>query len=276
MSSLPCWPTNSGIRWRRFEMATELANWASGRSLLQSCAQVKQASSEHHSARFSSLLPTNTRVVATAFLISFKLFRFLPNMMAMLCFSLTDGVLTVRVAGNPSEPERQALFATIRNEIWLWARPDLKLDPRPAMPRGLRVGRPRDKWRPLIAIADSFGPEWGRRARAAALEFVRNRSNTEISLQLLEDTRELFTSLNVDRFLSKVLIKRLRELADNYDYDALTNLISTSRSNSSTFQVSTGGAGAVARASSLEPALRERESCNRRHAQERSGAGDRS
>jgi hypothetical protein len=105
------------------------------------------------------------------------------------------------------------VFATIRNEIWLWARPDLKLDPRPQMPKGLRVGRPRDKWRPLIAIADSFGPEWGRRAREAALEFVRNRSDTEISLQLLEDIREL--SLNVDRFLSKVLIKRLRELADS-------------------------------------------------------------
>jgi uncharacterized protein DUF3631 len=106
-----------------------------------------------------------------------------------------------------------SVFDTIRNQIWLWARSDLKLDPRPAMPKGLRVGRPRDKWRPLIAIADSFGPEWGRKAREAALEFVRNRSDMELSVQLLDDIRELF--INIDRSLSKVLVKRLRELADS-------------------------------------------------------------
>jgi hypothetical protein len=107
-----------------------------------------------------------------------------------------------------------SVFATIRNEIWLWAR-SVKLDPRPEMPKGLRVGRPRDKWRPLFAIADSFGPEWGQRARDAALEFVRNRSDMEISLQLLDDARELFTSLNIDRSLSTVLVEQLRELADS-------------------------------------------------------------
>jgi Protein of unknown function (DUF3631) len=114
----------------------------------------------------------------------------------------------------------------VRGQIWLWARPDLTLDPDPAMPRGLRAGRPRDKWRPLFAIADSFGialhtrdsgnpKTWGQLAREAALAFARNRHKEEISVELLEDIRGLFTSLNVDRFLSKVLVKQLRELADS-------------------------------------------------------------
>jgi hypothetical protein len=108
-----------------------------------------------------------------------------------------------------------SIFDTIRNQIWLWAKPDLKLDPKPEMPKGLRVGRPRDKWRPLFAIADSFGPEWGQRAREAALAFVRNQSETEISVQLLEDLRELFTADDIDRALSKQLVKQLRALADS-------------------------------------------------------------
>lgn len=103
----------------------------------------------------------------------------------------------------------------VRNQLWLWAKPDLKLSPNPAMPKGLRVGRPRDKWRPLFAIADLFRPEWGKRARDAALAFVRNQREEEVSVQLLEDIRELFTSLAVDRFLSKPLVERLRALADS-------------------------------------------------------------
>jgi hypothetical protein len=108
-----------------------------------------------------------------------------------------------------------SVFDPVRGQIWLWASPGLKLNPRPEMPRGLRVGRPRDKWRPLFAVADLFGPEWGQRARDAALTFARNQSEREVSLQLLEDIRELFISYNVDRFLSKILVARLRALADS-------------------------------------------------------------
>jgi hypothetical protein len=82
------------------------------------------------------------------------------------------------------------------------------------MPKGLRVGRPQDKWRVLFAIADTFGPTWGQLARDAALTFARNQREEEASIQLLEDIREVFVSLGADRLLSKALIGHLRDLTD--------------------------------------------------------------
>ena len=43
--------------------------------------------------------------------------------------------------------------------IRAWAR-DAQLQYDPKLPKELR-NRPADNWRPLISIADSFGPTWG-------------------------------------------------------------------------------------------------------------------
>ena len=102
----------------------------------------------------------------------------------------------------------------VRGQVWLWARPDLKLNKHPDMPKELRRGRPRDKWRVLFAIADHFGAHWGERARAAALIFAAARRDQDEGVQLLEDTRLVFNSPPVDRMFSKVLIDRLRALPD--------------------------------------------------------------
>ena len=108
----------------------------------------------------------------------------------------------------------------VRGQIWLWARPDLELNPNPEMPAGLRMGRPRDKWRALLSIADNFGPTWGERAREAALVFARDRREVDESVLLLEDIREIFIALNIDRIWSKTLVERLRML-ENTGWDEL-------------------------------------------------------
>ena len=56
-----------------------------------------------------------------------------------------------------------------------WAR-DIQLNYDPELPPDLR-NRPADNWRPLMAIADDFGSEWGERAREAA-NISRARSTT--------------------------------------------------------------------------------------------------
>jgi len=101
----------------------------------------------------------------------------------------------------------------VRGQVWLWARPDLKLNLDPEMPTGLRT-RPRDNWLPLVSIADSFGPAWGQLAREAAVAFAHARREEDEAVLLLEDTREIFTALNVDRLSSKTLVEHLHALTD--------------------------------------------------------------
>src|SRR5262249_17436888 len=101
----------------------------------------------------------------------------------------------------------------IRGQVWLWARPDLELNLDPEMPAGLRT-RARDNWSVLVAIADTFGPAWGELAREAAVAFASTRRAEDLGVLLLEDTREIFATLGVDRLLSKELVEHLRGLAD--------------------------------------------------------------
>ena len=71
--------------------------------------------------------------------------------------------------------------------VLVWAK-DVGLNPNPELPEGLR-NRPADNWRPLIAIADSFGPAWGTIAREAALEFARTHRDEDAGVILLNDVR---------------------------------------------------------------------------------------
>jgi Protein of unknown function (DUF3631) len=83
----------------------------------------------------------------------------------------------------------------------------------PKMPTELR-DRARDVWRPLIAIADTFGLEWGKKARDAAVVLSRGRHDEDIKVTLLRDTRDIFDTLGVDRILSDELVAKLNDLED--------------------------------------------------------------
>jgi hypothetical protein len=63
----------------------------------------------------------------------------------------------------------------------------------PEIPEGITRDRTRDNWRPLLAIADSAGQEWPRRARESACR-LSDQAAQEISvgIALLEDLRGLF------------------------------------------------------------------------------------
>jgi len=97
-------------------------------------------------------------------------------------------------------------------QIREWA-PTAKLSPNPKMPPELH-GRDADNWRPLLAIADSFGPEWGRIARATAVVFAQDRREEDVVVVLLKDIREIFNACGLDRLTGKALLNALHELED--------------------------------------------------------------
>jgi Protein of unknown function (DUF3631) len=71
-----------------------------------------------------------------------------------------------------------------------WAE-GVTLNSDPKLPDVLRY-RPADNWRPLISIADTFGPAWGDKAREAAIEFSKDYSDEDILELLLRDVRKVF------------------------------------------------------------------------------------
>jgi hypothetical protein len=98
-----------------------------------------------------------------------------------------------------------------------WAH-NVKLNPDPAMPAEIR-GRNADNWRPLIAIADAFGPAWGAEAREAAIAFCEDHHDEDIGVVLLGDIRTVFNVFNsrgVNRIGSKELADALIELDEEW------------------------------------------------------------
>ena len=81
------------------------------------------------------------------------------------------------------------------------------------MPAELR-NREADNWRPLIAIADACGPEWGARAREAAIAFSRAHHDEDIVVTLLHHIRQIFNARAVDRIPSKMLVEDLCAMDD--------------------------------------------------------------
>jgi hypothetical protein len=71
-------------------------------------------------------------------------------------------------------------------------------DADPEMPDGI-VDRPADVWAPLIAVADTAGPDWPARARKAcvALNAARAEDDPGIGEKLLADVREAFAVLEL-------------------------------------------------------------------------------
>ena len=104
-------------------------------------------------------------------------------------------------------------LVAIQDMLCAWSR-IAKLDPDPVMPAGMR-NRVADNWRPLIAIADSFGGEWPKLARAAAVEFERRQltEDEDAGVILLQDIHTIFGA-DLDRISSGHLVQSLIGLED--------------------------------------------------------------
>jgi hypothetical protein len=106
--------------------------------------------------------------------------------------------------------------APLRERTAAWAVEHLEELARswPPLPDELN-DRQQDIWEPLLAIADLAGPEWGRRARAAARELHADgdEADTSLAVLLLGHLRDLFAERGNPVALSTETI--LEALVDN-------------------------------------------------------------
>jgi hypothetical protein len=81
----------------------------------------------------------------------------------------------------------------------------------PEMPPGI-TDRPADVWEPLIAVADTAGGDWPKRARAACTDLAGAAETGEASLgvRLLADMAEIFGA--ADQLPTAVILDRLHKL----------------------------------------------------------------
>jgi putative DNA primase/helicase len=108
------------------------------------------------------------------------------------------------------DPVIDYIFGRLRS----WASELKQLDAEPQLPPQLR-NRQADNWRPLIAIADTFGPAWGRLARNAAIELASAHRDEDAGVLLLHDIRCIFDQRRVERLSSEELVAALNDLDDS-------------------------------------------------------------
>lgn len=91
---------------------------------------------------------------------------------------------------------------------------------RPNMPAEL-TDRQRDAWRPLVAIADIIGTQWGQAARHWAVELSRAIPVTpDTMVQVLRDTyRVLRDTFSTDRKVKSVILADARNNLTDREYD---------------------------------------------------------
>jgi hypothetical protein len=100
----------------------------------------------------------------------------------------------------------------IYSHVFTWAK-NVTLNIDPEMPAGF-TGRLADNWRPLIAIADSCGLDWGARAREAAIVFSRDHHDEDPGVELLDDIRTIFDDRGIDRIDGGTLAAALNDMDD--------------------------------------------------------------
>ena len=69
-------------------------------------------------------------------------------------------------------------------------------------PRNPRLA---DNCRPLISVADTFGPQYGEAARAALIELCASLPHSDAGVQMLQDIR----TVSFDRISKKALVEAL-------------------------------------------------------------------
>jgi hypothetical protein len=87
---------------------------------------------------------------------------------------------------------------------------------RPDLPQELN-DRAADGWEPLLAVADSAGTEWSKRARKAALELSAGLEQEEesVGIRLLADTKTVYDQRGVDRMSSADLAMALSQIEES-------------------------------------------------------------
>jgi hypothetical protein len=114
--------------------------------------------------------------------------------------------------GTPKKPfdRYDRAFPVARELIAKW-RATVSLDLNPEMPHplcNLRNPRLADNCRPLISVADTFGPKFGEDARAALIELCANLPHSDSGKQMLQDIR----TVPFDRISKKALVEALHEI----------------------------------------------------------------
>lgn len=106
------------------------------------------------------------------------------------------------------------VFQRLRSQISRWTADNIEALTKvvPETPLGFH-NRRRANWKPLLAIAEQIGGNWGAAARKAALaiEAVHDAFDRSIGVELLAAIREIFTSREADRITSKALVDALVE-----------------------------------------------------------------
>ena len=114
--------------------------------------------------------------------------------------------------GTPKKPfdRHDRAFPVAREMTAKW-RATVSLDLNPEMPPSLcnsRNPRLADNCRPLISVADTFGPKFGEDARAALVELYANLPHSDSGKQMLQDIR----TVPFDRMSKKALVEALHEI----------------------------------------------------------------
>jgi hypothetical protein len=99
-----------------------------------------------------------------------------------------------------------AVYSFLRN----WAA-KVKLNLGPPMPPGV-LRRFEDNVRPLLAIADSCGPEWGRRAREAVIFLLEKEKAEHPKITLIRHGLVIFAALEVDEIKSTRFNQEVKRL----------------------------------------------------------------
>jgi len=102
--------------------------------------------------------------------------------------------------------EFDAVYSFLRH----WAA-SVKLNPKPAMPPGV-IRRFADNVRGLLSIADSCGPEWGRRAREAVTFLLEKEKAERPQITMVRHGLVIFEALGLEQIGSVRFNKELRRL----------------------------------------------------------------
>jgi hypothetical protein len=113
---------------------------------------------------------------------------------------------------NDAETMRRVNIVYRFIQEWVRAKPKLNINP--DLPKDLR-NRVADNWRPLIAIADCFGPAWSQKAREAAITFAHTYHDEDVGVVLLDDIRSIFNWTTADRMTSEDLILALLDFEES-------------------------------------------------------------
>ncbi len=71
-----------------------------------------------------------------------------------------------------------------------------------------------DNWTPLLAIADTLGEKWAKKAREAMVNIAGSQEEEDLKIILLKDIKAIFERWGGDKIASKDLVEKLNSLED--------------------------------------------------------------